>query len=162
MLTIFLLDQEKDDNPTAIKKKDGRESSKKIGKQRVPRLRPIDSTRIPSAVKSRKCDAFRDTYTNVKECTSLDTRYHGGGLMELADSDDARRGDNTKHELRSRGSWHRGRKLMRVEDHFRNLRNASGGSGAVGEQRAASGGTDRRKQSGVSSGIACDPKSSPN
>ncbi|KAJ1152384.1 hypothetical protein NDU88_005159 [Pleurodeles waltl] len=33
----------------------------------VPRLRPIDSTRIPSAVKSRKCDAFRDTYTNVKE-----------------------------------------------------------------------------------------------
>ncbi|KAJ1210746.1 hypothetical protein NDU88_006108 [Pleurodeles waltl] len=49
----------------------------------VPRLRPIDSTRIPSAVKSRKCDAFRDTYTNVKECTSLDTRYHGGGLMEL-------------------------------------------------------------------------------
>ncbi|KAJ1199015.1 hypothetical protein NDU88_002853 [Pleurodeles waltl] len=49
----------------------------------VPRLRPIDSTRIPSAVKSRKCDAFRDTYTNVKERTSLDTRYHGGGLMEL-------------------------------------------------------------------------------
>ncbi|KAJ1157767.1 hypothetical protein NDU88_010467 [Pleurodeles waltl] len=50
---------------------------------KVPRLRPIDSTRIPSAVKSRKCDAFRDTYTNVKERTSLDTRYHGGGLMEL-------------------------------------------------------------------------------
>ncbi|KAJ1183143.1 hypothetical protein NDU88_008313 [Pleurodeles waltl] len=49
----------------------------------VPKLRPIDSTRIPSAVKSRKCDAFRDIYTNVKECTSLDTRYHGDGLMEL-------------------------------------------------------------------------------
>ncbi|KAJ1098885.1 hypothetical protein NDU88_003992 [Pleurodeles waltl] len=52
-------------------------------RNKVPRLRPIDSTRIPSAVKSRKCDAFRDTYTNVKERTSLDTRYHGGGLMEL-------------------------------------------------------------------------------
>ncbi|KAJ1108757.1 hypothetical protein NDU88_006127 [Pleurodeles waltl] len=50
----------------------------------VPKLRPIDSTRIPSAVKSRKCDASRDIYTNVKECTSLDTRYHDGGLMELA------------------------------------------------------------------------------
>ncbi|KAJ1204803.1 hypothetical protein NDU88_000241 [Pleurodeles waltl] len=52
-------------------------------RSKVPKLRPIDSTRIPSAVKSRKCDAFRDIYTNVKECTSLDTRYHGGGLMEL-------------------------------------------------------------------------------
>ncbi|KAJ1135699.1 hypothetical protein NDU88_002134 [Pleurodeles waltl] len=52
-------------------------------RNKVPRLRQIDSTRIPSAVKSRKCDAFRDTYTNVKERTSLDTRYHGGGLMEL-------------------------------------------------------------------------------
>ncbi|KAJ1160153.1 hypothetical protein NDU88_000655 [Pleurodeles waltl] len=44
---------------------------------RVPKLQPIDSTRIPSAVKSRKCDAFRDIYTNMKECTSLDTRVDG-------------------------------------------------------------------------------------
>ncbi|KAJ1147128.1 hypothetical protein NDU88_000015 [Pleurodeles waltl] len=52
-------------------------------RSKVPKLRPIDSTRIPSAVKSRKCDVFRAIYTDVKECTSLDTRYHGGGLMEL-------------------------------------------------------------------------------
>ncbi|KAJ1139311.1 hypothetical protein NDU88_005686 [Pleurodeles waltl] len=50
----------------------------------VPKLRPIDSTRIPSAVKSRKCDVSRAIYTDVKEGTSLDTRYHGGGLMELS------------------------------------------------------------------------------
>ncbi|KAJ1201478.1 hypothetical protein NDU88_005287 [Pleurodeles waltl] len=52
-------------------------------RSKVPKLRPIDSTRIPSAVKSRKCDVSRAIYTDVKEGTSLDTRYHGGGLMEL-------------------------------------------------------------------------------
>ncbi|KAJ1118744.1 hypothetical protein NDU88_006931 [Pleurodeles waltl] len=55
----------------------------RTGRSSVPKLRPIDSTRIPSAVKSRKCDVSRAIYTDVKEGTSLDTRYHGGGLMEL-------------------------------------------------------------------------------
>ncbi|KAJ1142869.1 hypothetical protein NDU88_009182 [Pleurodeles waltl] len=45
----------------------------------------IDSTRIPSAVKSRTVDAPGNIYMDVIEGSSLDAGYHGGGFMELTD-----------------------------------------------------------------------------
>ncbi|XP_069080765.1 vesicle-trafficking protein SEC22a isoform X2 [Pleurodeles waltl] len=49
----------------------------------VPRLQPIDSTRILSAVKSRTVDAPGNIYMDVIGGSSLDAGYHGGGFMEL-------------------------------------------------------------------------------
>ncbi|KAJ1122447.1 hypothetical protein NDU88_000934 [Pleurodeles waltl] len=52
-------------------------------RQRDPKLQPIESSRIPSAVKSRKYDALGDIYTGIGNGSSLDTGYHGGGFMKL-------------------------------------------------------------------------------
>ncbi|KAJ1165193.1 hypothetical protein NDU88_005622 [Pleurodeles waltl] len=48
-------------------------------RSKVPKLQPIDSTRIPSAVKSRKCDAFGDIYTNMKEPRERERGVTEGG-----------------------------------------------------------------------------------
>ncbi|XP_069091401.1 transmembrane protein 242 isoform X2 [Pleurodeles waltl] len=48
-----------------------------------PKLQPIETSRIPFAVKSRTKDALVDIYTGIGSGSSLDTGYHGGSLMEL-------------------------------------------------------------------------------